>query len=72
MNNKPLPIVGISCGDPNGIGIEVILKTLSDKRILSFFTPVIFCNMNLLIDQKKLLDWAFGRKLSLKLVPFYL
>jgi 4-hydroxythreonine-4-phosphate dehydrogenase len=55
MNNKPLPIVGISCGDPNGIGIEVILKTLSDKRILSFFTPVIFCNMNLLIDQKKLL-----------------
>ena len=36
MNNKPLPIVGISCGDPNGIGIEVILKTLSDKRILSF------------------------------------
>ena len=55
MNNKPLPIVGISCGDQNGIGIEVILKTLSDKRILSFFTPVIFCNMNLLIDQKKLL-----------------
>ena len=46
MNNKPLPIVGISCGDPNGIGIEVILKTLSDKRILSFFTPVIFCNIN--------------------------
>lgn len=55
MNNKALPIVGISCGDPNGIGIEVILKTLSDKRILSFFTPVIFCNMSLLIDQKKLL-----------------
>ena len=55
MNNKPLPIVGISCGDQNGIGIEVILKTLNDKRILSFFTPVIFCNINLLIDQKKLL-----------------
>jgi len=31
------------------------LITLSDKRILSFFTPVIFCNMSLLIDQKKLL-----------------
>ena len=43
------------CIRDSGIGIEVILKTLSDKRILSFFTPVIFCNMNLLIDQKKLL-----------------
>ena len=34
MKNETLPIVGISCGDPNGIGIEVILKSLNDKRIL--------------------------------------
>lgn len=36
------PIIGISCGDLNGIGIEVIIKTLSDNRILEFCTPVVF------------------------------
>jgi len=35
-------IVGISLGDINGIGPEVILKTLSDSRITEFCTPVIF------------------------------
>ena len=51
MSNKSLPLVGVSCGDPNGIGIEVILKTLSDKRNLKLFTPVLFCNDQLLSDQ---------------------
>src|SRR5215218_3569125 len=36
------PVIGISCGDLNGIGPEVILKTLSDHRILEHCTPVIF------------------------------
>jgi len=40
--NKPL--IGISCGDINGIGIEIIIKTLSDNRILDFCTPVLFAN----------------------------
>lgn len=40
--NKPL--IGFSCGDINGIGIELIIKTLSDNRILEFCTPVIFAN----------------------------
>ena len=35
-------IVGISIGDLNGIGIEVILKTFQDKRMLDFCTPVLF------------------------------
>ena len=34
--------VGISIGDINGIGIEVILKTFTDKRMLDFCIPVIF------------------------------
>ena len=53
MKNETLPIVGISCGDPNGIGIEVILKSLADKRILSFFTPIVFCNNKLISSQKE-------------------
>lgn len=36
--------VGISVGDLNGIGGEVILKTLQDIRILDFCTPLIFAS----------------------------
>ena len=35
-------LVGISIGDLNGIGGEIILKTFEDSRILEFCTPVIF------------------------------
>ena len=38
------PVIGISCGDINGIGPEIILKSLSDSRILEWCTPVIFGN----------------------------
>ena len=41
MNNKKL-IVGITQGDGNGIGYEVIIKSLADARILDSFTPVIY------------------------------
>ena len=51
MKKKLFPIVGISCGDPNGIGIEIILKSFKDSRILEFFIPVIFANFKLLSDQ---------------------
>lgn len=37
-------IVGISIGDLNGIGGEIVLKTLEDSRTLEFFTPVIFAS----------------------------
>ena len=40
MNTKP--IIGITGGDLNGIGMEIILKTFSDNRILEMCTPVIF------------------------------
>ena len=35
-------VVGITQGDANGIGYEVIIKALSDARILDSFTPVIY------------------------------
>jgi 4-hydroxythreonine-4-phosphate dehydrogenase len=37
-------IVGISVGDLNGIGGEIILKTFEDSRVLDFCTPVIFAS----------------------------
>lgn len=39
---KTKPIIGISIGDINGIGPEIIIKSLSDNRILKQFTPVIY------------------------------
>lgn len=42
MINKP--VIGISCGDLNGVGLEIIIKTFSDSRILEYCTPVIFAS----------------------------
>jgi 4-hydroxythreonine-4-phosphate dehydrogenase len=36
------PIIGISIGDLNGVGPEIILKAFNDKRMLEMCTPVIF------------------------------
>lgn len=49
-------IVGISVGDINGIGIETILKTFEDKRMLEFCTPVIFASNKLISYHKKALN----------------
>ncbi|RDI05357.1 4-hydroxythreonine-4-phosphate dehydrogenase PdxA [Flavobacterium sp. AG291] len=46
-------IVGISIGDLNGIGPEVILKTFEDNRMLEFCTPIIFGNVKVLSFIKK-------------------
>jgi len=40
-NNRKIRL-GITHGDFNGISYEVIIKSLSDNRILDFFTPVIY------------------------------
>ncbi len=47
------PVIGISCGDLNGIGIELIIKTFSDNRILEQCTPVIFSSNKALNFYKK-------------------
>lgn len=35
-------LIGISQGDTNGVGYEVIIKALADNRILDFFVPVVY------------------------------
>ncbi len=49
-------IVGISIGDLNGIGSEVILKTFEDARMLELCTPVIFANVKIISFIKKNLN----------------
>lgn len=49
------PIIGFTCGDINGIGPELIIKTLSDNRLLEFLTPVIYANTKVINFYKKAL-----------------
>jgi 4-hydroxythreonine-4-phosphate dehydrogenase len=51
--NENKPIIGFTCGDLNGIGPEIIIKTLSDNRILESFTPVIFASNKVINFYKK-------------------
>lgn len=49
------PVIGITCGDINGIGTELIIKTFSDHRILEQCTPIIFGSSKLINFYKKAL-----------------
>jgi 4-phospho-D-threonate 3-dehydrogenase / 4-phospho-D-erythronate 3-dehydrogenase len=49
------PVIGISCGDVNGIGIELILKTFADNRMLDICTPLIFANNKVINFYRKTL-----------------
>ncbi|MBP6550192.1 MAG: 4-hydroxythreonine-4-phosphate dehydrogenase PdxA [Flavobacterium sp.] len=53
IKNAENIIVGISIGDLNGIGSEVVLKTFEDTRMLELCTPVIFANVKILSFVKK-------------------
>ena len=51
----PKLVVGITQGDSNGIGYEVIIKSLADERILDSFTPVIYGSSKLMGFYRKTL-----------------
>ena len=53
--NMRKPIVGITQGDGNGIGYEVIIKSLADARILESFTPVIYGSSKIFGFYRKLI-----------------
>lgn len=55
VKNTEHRIVGISIGDLNGIGAEIILKTFEDNRILETITPVLFANVKTLSYVKRTL-----------------
>ncbi len=47
------PVIGISIGDLNGIGTELVIKTFSDHRLLEFCTPLIFASNKLINFYRK-------------------
>jgi 4-hydroxythreonine-4-phosphate dehydrogenase len=56
MLSSDKPKIGISIGDANGIGPEVILKTLSDARINEFCTPIIYGSSSTLAYHRKTIE----------------
>ena len=58
MKDIPKISVGISTGDPNGIGIEILLKAFQDKRLYDFFTPVVFAHHQSVVAESKRLGFT--------------
>ena len=55
-NNSRKINVGISIGDLNGIGIEVILKTFQDPRMMEVCTPIVYGSSKIISTHKKTLE----------------
>jgi len=56
MNDKP--VIGVTIGDFNGIGPELILKTFSNELVFNYCTPVIYANTYLFKFYSKLLSYS--------------
>ncbi len=57
------PVIGITHGDINGVGYEIIIKALADNRIYDFFTPVVYGSSKVASYHRKMLnvgDFAFN------------
>ncbi len=55
--------VGITQGDLNGIGYEIIIKTLLDTRIMELFTPIVYGSSRIASYHRKVLginDFSFN------------
>jgi len=53
MSTSNKIVIGISIGDLNGIGSEIILNTFSDPRMFDFCTPVVFASYKTMQSLKK-------------------
>lgn len=69
MHQIKKPVIGVTCGDLNGVGVELIIKTFSDTRILELCTPVIFASNKVINFYRKSLpehnfNWQNIKELS--------
>jgi len=56
METKNKIRLGITIGDVNGIGLEVILKTFLDDRMMNFCTPIIYGSSKITSYHRKALN----------------
>jgi 4-hydroxythreonine-4-phosphate dehydrogenase len=60
------PVIGITVGDLNSIGTELVIKTFADNRMLEFCTPVIFASNKTINFYRKLMNESNFNYQSLK------
>ena len=51
-----LPIIAISIGDPNGVGVEIILKTFQDNSLFEQCIPVVYASVDIVQKQQALFN----------------
>src|ERR1700741_4072724 len=56
MTQTHKPRIGITIGDLNGVGPEVIMKALSDNRLHNIVTPIIYGSAKVISFYKKQLN----------------
>ncbi|MFN0049031.1 MAG: 4-hydroxythreonine-4-phosphate dehydrogenase PdxA [Cytophagales bacterium] len=56
MENKKKPVIGITLGDFNGVGPELILKICNDSAIAKICTPIIYGSTKIFNKYRKLLN----------------
>ncbi len=60
VGERKLPRIGITMGDPAGIGPEVVLKAVAAPEVLALCVPVIVGDAQLLAHQARRLDLRCG------------
>ena len=53
----PVPRIAITLGDPNGVGPEVVLKSLTDARMRRYFQPLIVGSLAVVRQHAETLGW---------------
>ncbi len=61
--DKQLPVIGITMGDPVGIGPEILIKALASADLYGFCRPVVFGDMTCLEREKINLKASVSLKL---------
>lgn len=56
ISSDTKPVIGVTLGDLNGVGPEVVIKALQDSRLLNYFTPVVYGATRILNYYKKHFD----------------
>lgn len=56
MTQAVKPRIGITLGDVNGVGPEVVIKALADNRVLNMITPVVYGSTKAISFYKKQLN----------------
>lgn len=54
--DQPKPVIAISAGDLNGIGMEIIIKTLDHPGLMELCTPVVFASAKVASYHRNAID----------------